>query len=177
MGQGIVVSKSYDSGAKSLIDIDPIAWVRFFCLPGERAEAVDSDLTTSLTSDRLFRIVTPGEQDYLLHVEFQVSYDSRLCHRALAYHVAAGYKYGLPVITVVVLMRRTADGPAIVDRFRFGAVQFDMQIVRIWEHSPNEILQGPQSIMPVLPLTNVSQDSLPPTSPSYEQSRQAWTKR
>jgi len=124
-------------------------------MPGEKAEVVDSDLTASLTSDRLLRILTPGQPDYLLHIEFQVSYDPKLCHRVLAYHVAAGYKYCVPVISVVVLLRRKANGPAIVDQFRFGAVQLDLEVVRLWEHSPDEVLSGPPTLLPLLPLTNV----------------------
>jgi len=179
------VSKPFDAASKVLIDDDPIAWLRFFRLPGEKAEPLDSDLTSALVSDRLLRISTPGQPDYLLHIELQVSYDSTLCHRAMVYHVLAGYKYGLPVISVIVLLRKKADGPSITKHFQFGDAQVKLHVVKVWEHSPEEALTGPAALIPILPLTNVRRAELPDyirraqsivskLSPTYE--RDIWTR-
>jgi len=179
------VSQPFDAASKALIDDDPIAWLRFFGLPGDKAEPVDSDLTSALTSDRLLRISTPGQSDYLLHIELQVSYDPSLCHRVMVYHVLAGYKYGLPVISVIVLLRKKADGSAITEHFQFGDARVNLHVIKVWEHSPEEMLAGPPSLVPMLPLTKVRRAELPEyirraqsivshLPPSYE--RDIWTR-
>jgi len=155
------VPNPFDAASKGLIDADPIAWLRLFGLPGETVEPVDSDLTLALTSDRLLRVSSPGKTDYLAHFEMQTTYSPSLPHRIMAYHVTAGYKYELPVVSVLMLLRKTADGPMLTGRFQFGSAQVDYQIVRIWERSPDDLLAGPVALVPLLPLTNVSEQELP----------------
>ena len=79
----------------------------------------------------------------------------------MAYHVTAGYKYELPVVSVLMLLRRTADGPTLMGRFQFGSTQLNYQIVRIWERPPEELLAGPVALIPLLPLTSVAESEFP----------------
>lgn len=152
----------FDAASKALIDPDPLAWLRFIGLPGEAAKILDSDLTTALTCDRLLLVSRRGgRSDYLAHTELQASRDANLPHRMMAYNAAAGYNYGLEVVTIVVLLRESADSPELIGRFQFGSLTFDYQVLRLWNYSPDDLLAGSPALLPLLPLTSVAYNDLP----------------
>ncbi|MEA1894140.1 MAG: hypothetical protein U9N36_02855 [Euryarchaeota archaeon] len=48
-----------------------------------------------------------GDEESILHVEFQTRYDSNMPVRMLAYHARIVERYGLPVYPVVVYLTQT----------------------------------------------------------------------
>ena len=87
------MSKPFDAAAKSLIDADPLAWIRYFGMNGKAATVVDSDLNLPITADRLIRVSDP---EYLAHFELQVSRDDEAEHRYSTYGAmpAQSCRYG-----------------------------------------------------------------------------------
>ena len=81
--------------------------------PGPRlgaVQVVDADLSTITTeADKILRIEEP--EPWMVHVEFQSSYDPELPLRIQRYNILAHYRHDLPVQSVVVLLREEADGP------------------------------------------------------------------
>jgi predicted transposase YdaD len=150
--------KPFDAAGKKLVDVDPLGWVRFLGLQGSSASVLDGEMSTPMTADRVIRVSDP---DYLAHIELQTTYDTNMGHRLLAYNVAAGYKFGMPAESVVVLLRKEADGPAISGQFQFGPVQFAFHVVRIWERSAEELLAGPFALLPLAPIANVELSEMP----------------
>jgi predicted transposase YdaD len=142
------VSKPYDATTKELIERDPLAFVRVLGLPGSRADVIDADVATvTAEADRVIRVREP--QEYLLHIEFQASYDSRMGERLLRYNTLLGYRHRLPVRSVLVLLRSEADGPAIQQTFSAGFpgevpyVEFRYQTLRLWMSDPEAFLESP----------------------------------
>ncbi len=69
------MSKPFDVATKQLVEIDPLAWLRFLGLPGERAVLMDADLSTVVAeADRILQVSNP---DYLAHFELQATYKNR----------------------------------------------------------------------------------------------------
>ncbi len=150
--------KPFDVATKQLVEADPLAWLRFLELPGEAAELMDADLATVVAeADRILRVTAP---DYLAHFEMQAAYKTDMGDRTLFYNVVAYYKYRLPIESVVLLLRKEADGPAMSGRVAYGSLAFTYRVVRLWEKSPEKLLNAPLPLLPLTPLTNVSADEL-----------------
>ena len=89
--------------------------------------------------------------------------------RTLFYNVVAYYKYRLPIESVVLLLRKEADGPAMSGRVAYGSLTFGYRVVRLWEKSLEELLAAPLALLPLTPLTNVSANDLPALVQRMEQ--------
>jgi predicted transposase YdaD len=151
--------KPFDVATKQLVEFDPLAWLRFLGLPGEAAELIDADLATVVAeADRILRVANP---DYLAHFELQASYKVDMGDRMLLYNVVAYYKYRLPIESAILLLRKEADGPAMSGRLAYGSLDFRYRVVRIWEKSPEEVLNAPLALLPLAPLTSVAGNELP----------------
>lgn len=133
----------------------------------ESVTVVDSDLSTVVVSaDKVLRI--NATEDWLLHSEFQSTYDSDGDWRLLEYNVLATRREGLTVESVVVLLRPEADGPAfsgLLTRMgRFGSeptLEFRYRVVRLWELPVETFLRGGLATLPLAPLARVSDAQLP----------------
>jgi len=151
--------KPFDAATKQLIESDPLAWLQFVGLPGAAAVLFDPELSSFVAdADKMLRVTDP---DYLAHLEMQSTYKSDLGERTLFHNVVAFRKHGLPVESVVVLLRKEADGPNMTGRVRYGSLLFEYGIIRIWELSPEELLAAPLALLPLAPLTNIAQDDVP----------------
>ncbi len=153
------MSKPFDVSTKQLVEIDPIAWVRLMGLPGESAELINADLSTVVAdADRILRVHDP---DYLAHFEMQASYKVDIGERLLLYNVVAHYKYRKNIESVLLLLRRSADGPSASGTVAYAGLRFQYRVVRIWEKSPEELLKASIALLPLVPLTDVSVEELP----------------
>ncbi len=160
------MSKPYDATTKELIERDPLAFVRVLGLPGSRADVIDADVATiSAEADRVVRVREPDE--YLLHIEFQASYDARMGERLLRYNTLLGYRHRLPVRSVLVLLRSEADGPAIRNTFAVSFpgeppyVEFRYRTLRLWQSDSSLFLATP-TLAPFAVLTGGSLEERAP---------------
>jgi predicted transposase YdaD len=152
------LSKPFDAAGKGLIDWRPLDWVRFCGLEGRSATVLDSDLNLPITADRLIRVADP---DYLLHLELHASRDPSAERRYMTYAVNAEYKYDLPVVTGVLVLRKEANTPTMTGIYASGRITWRYDVYRIWEMSPEDILAAPLAVLPLAPLTNVTENQLP----------------
>ena len=87
--------------------------------------------------------------------------------RPLRHNILADYPYRHPVESAVILLRREADHSGILGRVqrnrRNGARYLDFQysVVRIWEVPVERVLTGPLGVLPVAPLTDLREATLP----------------
>jgi predicted transposase YdaD len=157
----------FDETLKHLVEAQPTAWLEYVGLPGRSAEVIDADLST-LTAEADKVIKFRGRKSSLLHLEFQSSYDPELGNRTWLYNVLLQHRHKLSVRSVVILLRRKADGAKMTGIVRYTDPDddtlihdFRYRIVRVWERSIAEMLSGPLMTLPLAPLSNVSRAELP----------------
>jgi predicted transposase YdaD len=160
------VSKPFDAATKRLVETDPVAWLHYVGLPGTFVKMEDADLSTvTAQADRFLRVRDP---DYLAHLELQAGYEVDMGDRMLRYSALGYVKHNLPVVSVLVLLRSEANGPAITGQVTYSVegypdcwLSFGYRVVRVWEQDPEPLLIGPSALLPLAPIANVSADALP----------------
>ncbi len=157
----------FDVSAKELIWDDPAAWLeRLGHHPAGPVEVIDSDITTvSASADKVIRVDAP--ESYLVNIELQSSHESTLARTLWYRQVALDYRHDLPVLTVLILLRKEANSPglsglyerALPDGRRVN--RYDYDVVRLWKEEPESFLNAGVGLVPLAPLTNVSEPELP----------------
>jgi predicted transposase YdaD len=161
--------KPYDATTRELFDVQPAAWVEFFGLPMPDpglVEIIESNLSTiNAEADKLVRV--GGPEPYILHVEFLSGRDTGYPEKLHWYNALAKHKHGLPVWSVVILLRRAADGPELTGEYETQVpvlgknLWFRYQIVRVWELPPERLLRAGLSLLPLAPISDVTPEQLP----------------
>jgi hypothetical protein len=111
------VAGAYDATLKQLLDAcapDWVAWLAPLCGPpaGVGAQPLDVDLSTvQPVADKVFRLQPPASG--LLHLEVQSSWDGGFADRLLLYNVLLEDRYGGPVHTAALLLRREASASGL----------------------------------------------------------------
>ena len=160
------MSKPFDATLKHLVEMYPLDWLRYAGLDARKVEVIDADVSAvTAFADKVIKV--KGRSPYLVHFEFQASYDRSLALRVLYYSILLFYRHRLPVRSVIVLLRPKADGPAMNNIVRLrhtdGQVyhEFHYQVVRAWQQPVEEVMAGGLSTLPMAPLTRVSRQKLP----------------
>ncbi|MCY2967515.1 MAG: hypothetical protein NT069_28440, partial [Planctomycetota bacterium] len=161
------MSKPYDATPKHLEEVFPQDWGLFLGVKQRvPVTVVDADVSTvTAAADKVLRVDEPNP--YILHVEFQANYDATLSQRLLHYNVLLGMRHSLPVRSVVILLRREADGKTMTGHVQGKLasgktyLEFEYEVVRLWELTPEDILVGGIGTLPLLPLTKVARSRLP----------------
>jgi predicted transposase YdaD len=167
--------KPFDAASKHLIELRPGDWLALagFPLPASTADisVVDADLSNVMTTaaDKLIRVdhAPKGIGTYLAHVEFQSSADSDLDRRVHMYNAVSRRRHGLPVWSVVFLLRPAALTPAVTGRVfdrlnESTSLDFTYHLVLVWELPPELLLTGGLGTLPLTPISAVEIDQLPP---------------
>lgn len=162
---------SFDVTMKQLLDACAADWVAWLAphvgLPATVAvEPLDADLSTvQPTADKVFRIGPPGSG--LLHIEPQSSWDGGFHDRLLLYNVLLEARYGGPVHTVALLLRREANTAAltgtVLRHFADGREyhRFTHAVVRVWELAADDLMAGNLGTVPLALLTDDAGPRLP----------------
>jgi hypothetical protein len=163
------VPKQYDSTLNELIESDPTIWGNYLAsragLPTGSISARDTDLSSTLQADRLFQI--DGPSTAILHLELESTGRLGIPEELLRYNIAAWGISGLPVHSIVVLLRPKANASDLTGQLALlGAdnnpyVTFKYTVVRIWEESVEDLLTAGPSIAPLALLTNEAAVDLP----------------
>jgi hypothetical protein len=160
------MSKPYDAVTKRLLENRPEDWVALLGLPSGPASLVDADLSTvSVYADRLVRV--DASVPYLMHNELESGNDSRdMPERLLHYNVNAYYKFRLPVLSTVFLLRKRGNSKRVTGELKLTGPDgrayhtFAYRAVRVWELSPEPLLTGGLGTLPLAPIANVNQADL-----------------
>jgi predicted transposase YdaD len=155
------MAKPYDVTTKFLVENNPRDWVRYLRFPDGPVQIEDTDLTTLVAeADKVLRVL--ARHPYLLHLEFQSGPDESLIVRLFRYCLLLHIKYGLPIETVLILLRDTADGPLITGEWRVPGIgrrqvmTFKYRVLRVWQIEPETLLGGGLSLLPLAPVSNVT---------------------
>src|SRR5258708_39204092 len=105
------MSKRFDAILKHLPEDYPQDWAQLAGVKRPaRVTVIDADVSTvTAAADKVLRVDEPDP--WLLHLEFQASYDATLSHRLLQYNVLLGVRQPL-------VQRREPWSAAIDRRFR-----------------------------------------------------------
>jgi predicted transposase YdaD len=77
------------------------------------------------------------------------------------------YRLGVPVLTVLVLLRREANAPSLTGTYeRFlpdgrPTNRYNYQVARVWQEPPESFLDGGVGLLPLAPLSDVREADLP----------------
>jgi len=159
------MAKPFDATLKDLVEHYPRDWLAQLGVPSQPAEIIDADLSTITTqADKLLRVQEPTPS--LLHRELQASHDPRLARRILKYNVLAHDRHDLPVQSIVVLLRPEADSPGLTGAVSYrlphgGSLEFEFDVVRLWQRPVEGLLTGGLGTLPLAPLGDVTPDALP----------------
>jgi hypothetical protein len=159
--------RPFDVSGGFLIDLDPGAWLDWLGMPADGPiQSIESDIGTVLAEvDKVLRIEAPTP--WLAHIELQASHDPDLPLRLLQYHALLLRRHGIPVETVVVLLRREADDPRLDGRFaqpgviRDTTMSLNYGVIRLWEVPPQVLLEGGIGLVPLAPLGHVEPARVP----------------
>lgn len=160
--------KPFDATLNALIDARPGDWADFLAarlgLPTGPADVLDTDLSTTLQADRLFRVNAPTP--FVIHLELESSAALGTPERLLRYNVNAWAVAALPVHSVVVLLRPKANASDLTGTLtRAGADgqaihTFRYDVVRLWLE-PIAPLLATLGLAPLSLLTRESTRDLP----------------
>ena len=105
------MAKPFDATLNSLIDARPQDWVSFLAprvglVPGP-AEVLDTDLSVTAQSDKVFRLTGPPAA--LIHLELEANPRRGIPGDLLRYNVLVGHGRDEPTHTVLLLLRPKAN--------------------------------------------------------------------
>jgi len=157
----------FDVSAKELVWDDPAAWLeRFGIGPAGPVDVIDSDITAlTAAADKVIRV--DGPAPYLVNVELH-SYHQTDLHRTLWFRqVALDYRHDLPVLTVLILLCREANSPSLTGSYErqlpdgWQTNRYNYRVVRLLKEDPESYLTAGVGLVPLAPLTEVSEAGLP----------------
>jgi hypothetical protein len=157
----------YDPTVKTLVETTPEAWPPMVGQPPAPVRVIDADIATvSGAADKVLHV--EGEPPYLLHLDFLSGHDAADLPRLL--HLRATLlenRHGLLVRAVGVLLRPEADSPQLtgVRAVAFPREEaydgFRYQVLRVWQVPPERLLAGGPGMLPLAPISAVTEAELP----------------
>jgi len=162
-----VTRKSFDPTLKDMVETEPGAWPAFVGSPTGPTRVIDADIATvSGAADKVLRV--DADPPYLLHLEFVTGHD--VADLPCKLHVRNGLledRHDLAVRSVVVLLRPEADSPQLTGVYERGFpdeepyLRFRYQVVRVWQLPSELLLTGGLALLPLAPISNVTEAELP----------------
>ena len=165
--------KPFDATLKGLIVSRPADWLRQLGVPvTAEPEILSVDLSTvTAAADALIKV-----GDLVVHIDLESGPDDSLARRMLLYNVLAHHRTGLPVHSIVVLLRanavgRSSDTVEYAPRPDKGELRFRFETVKAWELPSEEMLNAGIGFLPLAVLGK------PPVGQTREQALPATVER
>jgi predicted transposase YdaD len=161
------MAQPYDPTLKALVETEPESWPALLGRPVGRTTVIDADIATvSGAADKVLRVA--AEPPYLLHLEFVAGHDAAALPRKLqVHHALLEYRHDLRVRSAAVLLRPEADSPQLTGVYerRFPGEEaylaFRYQALRVWRLEPEPLLSGGLALLPLAPISAVTEGDLP----------------
>ena len=159
--------KPFDITMKTLMDYDPVAWLVLLGInPDGPVTSVNTEVSTVKSDvDKVFKI--DGPEPRLIHIENQSTPGEKTIERMHRSNVLIASDAGLPVLSILTLLRPSADSTEFRGEFSrsidpFGLVTlFRYPIIRMWNLDAEAILNGSPAILPMAALANVPDEAVP----------------
>ncbi len=155
----------FDATLKDLVRGYPQDWLTALGRPGQ-ARLITPDLSSvSAFADLVFQ-----RDDRLFHLDAQTGPDPELPRRVLRYNVLLHERFGLPVESFVVLLRRRADRGDLTGRVHYEdadgrtILDFRFEVLRLWERPCADFLSGGLGMVPLATLGALPGDTAEETA-------------
>jgi hypothetical protein len=161
------MSHPFDATLKELLEAGAADFVPAFGLPTDLpAVTLNVDLSTlSAATDVALGFGDPIRR--VADLNFQSGPDPRLEARLLLYNAALHHRFAAPVRSLLILLRPAADHTRLTGRYAYtdggGRVEFEYEVVRLWQRPVEPFLGGGLGLLPLAPLCE-----LPPGVPVAE---------
>jgi len=166
--KGRAMSKPFDATPKGLVEIRPTDWPAFLGVAARAVEVVDADVSTVTAAADKVLILRADDGDRIQHLEFQSGPDASLPRRTHVYSALLEERHGLPVESVVILLRREANLKVIngvhkrsLPRAARPYLHFRYRVIRVWKLPVETVLNAGISVLPLAPISAVRQNQLP----------------
>ncbi|MBY0230945.1 MAG: hypothetical protein K2W96_16790, partial [Gemmataceae bacterium] len=162
----------FDDTFKHLVELDPAAWAAWAMgRPVAEASVMDSDLATvAARADKVIRLPREGLPDLLIDIEAESSHAAEAPPKQHAYSTLLTRKHGLPVRSVLLLLRPEANATAATGEWEVREnpddpdevpyLVFRYRVVRLWEEPLAPLLEGAAALVPLAPLTDAARTDL-----------------
>jgi predicted transposase YdaD len=162
-----MTAKPYDPTLKTLVEIEPASWPVLFGYAKAPTEAIDADIATvSGAADKVLRV--SANPPYLLHLEFVSGHDAAtLPSTLLMRNGLLGHRHQLRVRSGAVLLRPEADSPQLTGLYQQSFpdeepyLTFRYAVARVWQLPPEPLLSGGLALLPLAPISAVTEAELP----------------
>jgi hypothetical protein len=162
-----MTAKPYDPTLKTLVEIEPQSWPVLLGYAKAPTAVIDADIATvSGAADKVLRVA--GNPAYLLHLEFVSGHDSAtLPATLLMRNGLLGHRHDLRVRSGAVLLRPEADSPRLTGAYEQSFpdeepyLTFRYAVVRVWQLPPESLLTGGLALLPLAPISAVTEAELP----------------
>lgn len=157
----------YDVATKELVWEDPSCLMeRLRIDPNWPVDVIESGITTlTAAADKVLRV--RGPSPFLVNIEFQAGYATDLVRTLWFRQVALDYQHDLPVLTVLILLSKSANSPSLSGVYDRQVPdgrptnRYHYEVVRLWEEDPESYLNGSIALVPLAPLTAIAESDLP----------------
>jgi predicted transposase YdaD len=162
------MSQTYDPVLKVLVETEPQGWPDLLGLPAGPVTVIDSDVSSNVIGavDKVLQV--RADPEYLLHIDFQAGHDSaRFPRRLRLYNTVLDDRHEMLVRSVAVILRPEADSPQLSGLFerRFPGEEpyaiWRYYVMRVWQVPPERFLAGPIGLLPLAPISKVTDAELP----------------
>jgi predicted transposase YdaD len=142
----------FDATLKDLVQAHAADWLAVLDQPPSGPVEV---LTPDLSTLTAFTDIVLRTGESLLHLDFQSGPDPTLPRRVLLYNVLLHDHYGLPVHSVVVLLRPRADPGDLTGALGYaarlgrGRLEFAFEVVRLWQVPAERLLASGLGTLPL----------------------------
>jgi hypothetical protein len=162
-----MTAKPYDPTLKALVETEPESWPVLLGLPKAPTEVIDADIATvSGAADKVLRV--SGNPPYLLDLEFVSGHDAAALPGTLVVRNSLlENRHGIRVRSGVILLRPQADSPQLTGVYERSFpgeepyLTFRYAVVRVWQLSPHSLLSGGLGLLPLAPISAMTEAELP----------------
>jgi predicted transposase YdaD len=167
------MAKPFDATAKAMFEASPVDWAILVGSSARNVIVIDADVSTVTAATDKVLLVRDAPRR-ILHIDFQAGPDASVPERTHCYNPLLEMRHGLPVKSVVMLLRPQANLSTITGLYEVSLpedeqeeeeeepyVRFRYQVIRVWELSAASLLAGGLGTLPLAPISNVTQAELP----------------
>ena len=158
--------KQFDATLKDISGAYPADWAALLGATSVRSvRLVDADASTvTAAADKVMMIDSGSGPEWILHPELQSGRDLDLPHNTWWYNSVFHHRHRCVVRSVVMLLRRAADGPDLNGEYKLdpdGYNVFRYRVIRLWELPVEQLLAGGIGTLPLATLTDDANVALP----------------
>ena len=160
------MAKTFDATLKGMLEESPGDWPVLAGQPRAETVVIDADVSTFTgAADKVLRV--RGAPDWILYLEFQAGPDVSLPRRMQTANVLLDGRHSLMVRSVAVLLRPEANLSNLTGLYerRFAGQEahltFRYRVIRVWHLPVEPLLSGGLGLLPLAPISAVSEAELP----------------